>query len=153
EVVLPAMFLRDGLLEALRPFAAQFAGKLNLDITNPFNADYTDFILSWDTSAAEEVQRAFPHARVIGAFKNVWWRVFDARGCGGLVSDGSAVGACAQGRRRFMALAEGMPFRFLDAGRLQNARPVERMTLLSGELGQRRGYFPRMNYRLLGEPW
>jgi hypothetical protein len=30
---------------------------------------------------------------------------------------------------------------------------VERMTLLSGELGQRQGYFPRMNYRLLGEPW
>ena len=27
------------------------------------------------------------------------------------------------------------------------------MTLLSGELGQHLGYFPRMNYRLLGEPW
>jgi 8-hydroxy-5-deazaflavin:NADPH oxidoreductase len=46
-----------------------------------------------------------------------------------------------------------MPFRFLDAGRLRNARTVERMTLMSGELGQRLGYFPRMNYRLLGEPW
>ena len=27
------------------------------------------------------------------------------------------------------------------------------MTLFSGELGQRYGYFPRMNWRLLGEPW
>jgi hypothetical protein len=27
------------------------------------------------------------------------------------------------------------------------------MTLLSGELGQRYGYFPRMNYRFVGEPW
>jgi predicted dinucleotide-binding enzyme len=71
EVVLPAMFLRDGLPETLRPFAPQFEGKLYLDITNPFNADYTDFILPWDTSAAEEVQRAFPWARVVGAFKNV----------------------------------------------------------------------------------
>ena len=78
EVVLPAIFLRDGLLETLRPFAPQFEGKLYLDITNPFNADYTDFILPWDTSAAEEVQRAFPRARVVGAFKNVWWEVFDA---------------------------------------------------------------------------
>jgi hypothetical protein len=46
-----------------------------------------------------------------------------------------------------------MPFRFLDAGPLRSARTVERMTLLSSELGQRLGYFPRMNYRLLGEPW
>ena len=27
------------------------------------------------------------------------------------------------------------------------------MTLLIGELGVRLGYFPRMNYRVLGEPW
>jgi hypothetical protein len=34
-----------------------------------------------------------------------------------------------------------------------NARFVERMTLFAAELGQRQGYFPRMNWRLLGEPW
>jgi hypothetical protein len=27
------------------------------------------------------------------------------------------------------------------------------MTLLSGELGQRYDYFPRMNYKFLGEAW
>src|SRR5262245_1588045 len=153
EVVLPAMFLRDGLLETLRPFAPQFEGKLYLDITNPINADYTDFILPWDTSAAEEIQRAFPNARVVGAFKNVWWEVFDAPRFAGLLSDVFVVGDDEQAKREFMTLAEGMPFRCLDAGPLQNARTVERMTLLSGELGQRQGYFPRMNYRLLGEPW
>src|SRR5262245_27129908 len=153
EVVLPAMFLRDGLLETLRPFAAYLEGKLYLDISNPFNADYTDFILPWDTSSAEEIQRAFPQARVVGALKNVWWEVFDAPQFGGLVSDVFVVCDDDQAKRRFLALAEGMPFRFLDAGRLRNARTVERMTLLSGALGQRLGYFPRMNYRLLGEPW
>src|SRR5262245_53193174 len=78
EVVLPAMFLRDGLLDALSPFAPLFAGKLYIDITNPFNTTYTDFILPWDTSGAEEIQRTFPEALVVGAFKNVWWEVFDA---------------------------------------------------------------------------
>ena len=111
------------------------------------------FCRSVITSAAEEVQRAFPDARVVGAFKNVWWEVFDAPRFGGMVSDVFVVGDDDQAKRRFLALVEGMPFRFLDAGRLQNARTVERMTLLSGELGQRQGYFPRMNYRLLGEPW
>ena len=153
EVVLPAMFLRDGLLETLRPLAPHLGGKLYVDISNPFNGDYTDFILPWDTSSAEEIQRAFPRARVVGAFKNVWWEVFDRPQFGGLVSDVFVVGDDDQAKRRFLALAEGMPFRFLDAGRLRNARTVERMTLLSGEIGQRLGYFPRMNYRLLGEPW
>src|SRR5262245_8526614 len=93
EVVLPAMFLRDGLLEALRPFAPLFDGKLYLDITNPFNADYTDFILPWDTSAAEQVQRGFPRARVVAAVKTVRWAVFDAPRFGGLVRVGFGVGA------------------------------------------------------------
>jgi predicted dinucleotide-binding enzyme len=153
EVVLPAMFLRDGLLETLRPFAPYFDGKLYLDISNPFNADYTDFILPWDTSGAEEIQRALPQAHIVGAFKNVWWEVFDSPQFGRLISDVFVVGDDDKAKCQFMALADGMPFRFLDAGPLRNARTVERMTLLSGELGQRLAYFPRMNYRLLGEPW
>jgi NADPH-dependent F420 reductase len=153
DVVLPAMFLRDGLLETLRPLASHLEGKLYIDISNPFNADYTDFILPWDTSGAEEIQRAFPQTRVVGAFKNVWWEVFDAPEFGGLLSDVFVVSDDDAARRRFLDLTAGMPFRFVDAGRLRNARTVERMTLLSGELGQRLGYFPRMNYRLLGEPW
>jgi 8-hydroxy-5-deazaflavin:NADPH oxidoreductase len=152
DVVLPAIFLRDGLLETLRPFASHLDGKLYVDISNPFNADYSDFVLPWCTSSAEEIQRALPQTRVVGAFKNVWWEVFDAPRFDGLVSDVFVVGDDDHSKRRFLSLAEGMPFRFVDAGPLRNARTVERMTLLSGELGQRLGYFPRMNYRLLGEP-
>jgi predicted dinucleotide-binding enzyme len=44
-VVLPAMFLRDGLLDTLEPHRAALAGKLLIDITNPFNDRYDDFIL------------------------------------------------------------------------------------------------------------
>jgi len=59
----------------------------------------------------------------------------------------------ASAKSEFLGLVGGAPFRFLDAGRLYNARFVERMTLFAAELGQRQGYFPRMNWRLLGEPW
>ena len=78
EFVLPAMYLRDGMIETLQPYRRALAGKIWIDITNPFNADYTDFILPWDTSAAEDLRRRFPEARIVGAFKNVWWEVFDA---------------------------------------------------------------------------
>jgi len=151
-VVLPALFLRDGLLDQLEPLRARLDGKLYVDIANPFNADYTDFILPWDTSAAEEIQRCFPRTRVVGAFKNVWWEVLDApRFDGGLASDVYVVGDDADAKREVLALVQGLPFRFVDGGRLANARIVERMTLFSGELGQREGFFPRMNWRLLGE--
>ena len=153
EIVLPAMFLRDGMVATLQPYRAAFADKLYIDITNPFNADYSDFILPWDTSAAEELRRQFPEARIVGAFKTVWWEVFDAPSFDGAVSDVFVVSDDEAAKRAFLELAKPMPFRFVDAGRLANARVIERMTLLSGELGQRYGYFPRMNYRFVGEPW
>ena len=153
EVILPAMFLRDGSLDTLEPFRAQLDGKLYIDITNPFNAEYTDFILPWDTSGAEQIQHRFPKTRVVGAFKNVWWEVFDAPQFGNTVSDVFVVSNDGAAKAEFFQLVEGSPFRYIDAGKLSNARTIERMTLLSGELGQRYGYFPRMNYKLLGEAW
>lgn len=153
QFVLPALFLRDGLLETLEPLRPHLGGKIFIDITNPFNADYSDFILPWHTSGAEAIQDRFPETRVVGAFKNVWWEVFDAPQFDGLPSDVFVVGDDQTAKQAFFRIVEGMPFRFLDAGRLANARTVERMTLLSGELGLRYGYFPRMNYRLVGEPW
>lgn len=154
EVVLPAMFLRDGMLNTIEPLRARFVGKLWIDITNPFNERYDDFILPWDTSAAEEIQNRFPRARVVGAFKNVWWEVFDQpKFEGGVTSDVYVVANDAQAKQEFLELVDHSVFRFVDAGRLYNARFVERMTLFAAELGQRQGFFPRMNWRLLGEPW
>ena len=55
-VVLPAMFMRDGLLDELEPLRPALQGKLLIDISNPFNHDYSDFILPWNTSGAEQIQ-------------------------------------------------------------------------------------------------
>lgn len=153
DVILPAMFLRDGLLELLEPLRSQFDGKVYIDISNPFNDTYSDFILPWDTSGAEQIQHRFPKSRVVGAFKNVWWECFDAPTFESTLSDVFVVSDDAEAKAEFLKLVESTPFRYIDAGRLTNARIIERMTLLSGELGQRYGYFPRMNYKLLGEPW
>jgi NADPH-dependent F420 reductase len=152
--VLPAAFLRDGLLDLLEEHRDQLDGKVLVDITNPFNADYSDFILPWDTSGAEQLQHRFPGARVVGAFKNVWWEVLDRPDFGGEKSDVYVVGDDEAAKRGFLAAVQDWTaFRFVDAGALSNARVVERMTLFLGELGQRYGYFPRMNWRVLGEPW
>jgi len=152
-VVLPAMFLRDGMLNTIESLRPKFDDKLWIDITNPFNDRYDDFILPWNTSGAEEIQKRFPRARVVGAFKNVWWEVFDQPKFDGQLSDVFVVGDDAEAKKVFLRLVRGSPFRYVDAGKLVNARFVERMTLFAAELGQREGFFPRMNWRLLGEPW
>lgn len=151
--ILPAMFMRDGMLDTLEPLRSSLDNKIYIDISNPFNSNYSDFIFPWNTSGAEQINARFPKARVVGAFKNVWWEVFDSPDFGNTVSDVFVVGDDESAKADFMKLVEGTPFRYLDAGGLVNARTVERMTLLSGELGQRYGFFPRMNYKLLGEKW
>ena len=151
--ILPAMFIRDGLFDRLAPLRPVLRGKLLIDITNPFNDDYSDFILPWDTSGAEQIQVRVPEARVVGAFKNVWWEVFDAPQFGDTLSDVFVVSDDAGAKQTFFELVQGTPFRYIDAGKLKNARTIERMTLLSGEMGQRYGFFHRMNYKLLGAQW
>ena len=148
--VLPAIFIRDGLLDLLANLRDRIGSKLVIDITNPFNADYSDFITPWDSSGAEELKKVLPDARIVGAFKNVWWEVFDAPVFAGLVSDVLVTSDDETARQTFLELAEGTPFRYLDAGPLRNSRTVERLTLLTGSLGRQLDIYPRMNWRLLG---
>lgn len=150
EVVLPAIFLRDELVPHLESVAGLLDGKLLIDISNPFNDDYSDFITPWDDSSAEMLQRLFPKARVVGAFKNVFAQVFDQPVYEGRISDVLMTGNDEGAKQQFLALVEGTPFRYLDAGPLQNSRTVERLTLLTGRLGRQLGTYPTMNWSLLG---
>ena len=103
--VLPAVAIRDGLFDLLDRYCSRLAGKLLIDISNPFNADYSDFMTPWDSSGAEELQRRFPQARVIGAFKNVFWEVFDHPQFGEELSDVLITGDDARAKARFVELA------------------------------------------------
>jgi predicted dinucleotide-binding enzyme len=147
--ILPAVFIRDGLFDLLDRHCSRLAGKLLIDISNPFNEDYSDFVTPWDSSGAEELQRQFPQARVVGAFKNVFWEVFDHPQFGESLSDVLITGDDPQAKVRFLALAEGTPFRYLDAGPLIHSRTVERLTFITGSLGRQLHSYPRMNWRLL----
>lgn len=151
EAVLPALFLRDELIEHLDSVRGHLAGKLLIDIGNPFNEDYSDFLTPWNSSGAELLQRQLPEVRLVGAFKNVFWEVFDQPLFDGTVSDVLVVGDDAEAKRQFLELVEGTPFRYLDAGPLRNARTVERLTLLTGMLGRQLNVYPKMNWRLLGQ--
>jgi predicted dinucleotide-binding enzyme len=150
--ILPAVFIRDGLFDLLDRKCAMLSKKLLIDISNPFNADYSDFLTPWDTSAAEELQRRFPQARVVGAFKNVFWEVFDHPQFGETVSDVLVTGDYPKAKREFFRLTKRTPFRYLDAGPLVHSRTVERLTFITSSLGRQLQSYPRMNWRLLTQP-
>ena len=150
--ILPAIFIRDGLFDILDRSCRKLSGKVLIDISNPFNADYSDFVTPWDTSGAEELQRRFPQAKVVGAFKNVFWEVFDHPEFGETLSDVLITGNDESAKAAFLRLSEGTPFRYLDAGPLINSRTVERLTMITGNLGRQLNSYPRMNWRLLTQP-
>src|SRR5256885_3494514 len=151
-VILPAIFIRDGLFDLRNRSCRKLTGKLLIDISNPFNADYSDFVTPWDTSGAEEIQRRFPQARVVGAFKNVFSEVFDQPRFDESLSDVLVTGNDAGAKAQFLRLAEGTPFRYLDAGPLINSRTVERLTMITSSPGRQLNSYPRMNWRLPTQP-
>ena len=52
-------------------------------------------------------------------------------------------------KAELLKLAEGTPFRYLDAGSLVNSRTIERLTFITSSLGRQLNSYPRMNWRLL----
>jgi predicted dinucleotide-binding enzyme len=152
-IVMPSVFIRDGAFEDLRPFADKVAGKVVIDIFNPFNDRYDDFIFPWDTSAAEELQKIWPQARIVSTFKWPFWEAFENPDFEGGPLDVVYTGDDEGAKMIMLELFRASPWRFLDGGDLTAARFTERMTLFSGRLAARYGYLPRVGWRLVGEPW
>jgi predicted dinucleotide-binding enzyme len=124
DVVVVATAYPDAVA-ALRS-AGDLKGKVIVDITNPLTADYMGLTIGHSTSAAEEIQKAFPGAKVVKAFNTVFAQVV----AGGSKLDGVTVpvyfaGDDAAAKETVKALIESLAFAPVDAGGLRNARYLE----------------------------
>src|SRR6478735_1266654 len=66
DVIIPTFWFRDLIPWAIA-HKEKLKGKIVIDITNPFNEDFSDFTTAYDTSSAEELQKVIPESKVVGA--------------------------------------------------------------------------------------
>ena len=111
------------------------AGKVVVDITNPITPDYAGLKLGHSTSAAEEIQKAVPGARVVKAFNTIFATLFAVPvAATGKVpvflagDDAAAVEAVAD-------LVRTAGFSVENAGKLDAARLLEPVGMLNIRFG------------------
>ncbi|MCG7202970.1 NADPH-dependent F420 reductase [Streptomyces arenae] len=137
SVVIPAVLGVPGAVQVLRPWRAAVRGKILVDVTNPFTGDHTDFVGPWARGGTADLAAAFPGARLVGAFKNVWWEHL-ADGDASAVPDIQVVSDDAEAKQAVLRLCAATPYRYADGGGLDQAGRVERMALSGSRT--RRGF-------------
>jgi len=116
--------------DALRD-AGDLTGKTVIDISNPLTADMSALSVGFTTSAAEEIQKAVPKAKVVKAFNTIFAQVLGGSGRAQVFYAGDDAGA----KNAVKALIESAGFEAVDAGPLSNARHLEPLGMLNIYMG------------------
>jgi predicted dinucleotide-binding enzyme len=130
--------------------AGDVSGKVIVTCCLPMNADDTELVVAHVSSAAEELAKKAPRARIVSAFgtvpSEVLFGVFDARRRKhrpGLVYCGDD----AKAKEIAAELIRDVGFEPVDAGALRIARFTEPFSLLIAELAYEGDEGPEIAYR------
>jgi predicted dinucleotide-binding enzyme len=107
-------------------------GKTVVDISNPLKADMSGLQVGHSTSAAEEIAKRLPGAKVVKAFNTIFAQVLQEgpgfkQGKGQVFYAGDEDGSKA----KVKALIESLGFEAVDAGPLANSRYLEPIGMLN----------------------
>ncbi|WP_022901122.1 NADPH-dependent F420 reductase [Humibacter albus] len=131
-VILAVLFA--GAVPVVREYGEALAGKIVVDITNPFNADASGLAVPHDTSVAQLVADAAPTStHVVKAFNTLFSHLVAA----GAPVDVFMAGDDAQAKADLSAFITSLGLRPRDAGDLTMAHWLEGAGLL--EMGLARG--------------
>ena len=124
DIVIVAV-LYDGVADAVAGFGDALAGKILVDISNPFNADASGLVTT--SSAAEEMAAVAPEsAHVVKAFNTIFGHVLAK----GTPLDAFIAGDSAEAKSTLGAFLDSVDLRPLDTGGLPAARLLESAGLL-----------------------
>jgi 8-hydroxy-5-deazaflavin:NADPH oxidoreductase len=114
-----------GVVDAVANYGDALAGKILVDITNPFNADASGLVTT--SSAAQEIAAAAPEsAHVVKALNTIFGHVLATD----TPLDAFIAGDSAEAKSTVTAFLESLELRTLDAGGLQAASILESAGLL-----------------------
>jgi NADPH-dependent F420 reductase len=116
--------------EITRQYKAMLAGKIVVDLTNPMNATYDGLVTPPDSSAAAEIAKAVPGARVVKAFNTTFAGTLVKGAAGGMQLDVYLAGDDADAKKTVAGLVQDGQLRPIDVGPLKRARELEGLGLL-----------------------
>ena len=122
--------------------AGPLDGKVVIDVTNPLTPDYMGLTIGHDTSASEEIAKAFPGVDVAKAFNTLFAQVV-AEGpafADGQVARAFYAGDSERAKATAKSLIESTGFQPVDAGPLKNARYLEPLAGLNIYFGYGAGH-------------
>ena len=130
--------------------AGDLSGRVVVTCCLPMNADNSELMIGRTTSAAEELARMIPAARIVSAFNTVPSEVlFEVHG--GRYKDGRPdlvfCGDDESAKRVVAGLIRDVGFEPLDVGSLRSARYTEPFGLLVGQLAYEGESGPELAYR------
>ena len=119
--------LYAGAVEMVTSYGDALAGKILVDITNPFNADGSGLVTSPGHSVAQQVAAVAPEgAHVVKAINTIFGHVL----AHDKPMDAFFAGDSAEAKARVAAFLESLDLRPLDAGGLDMAHALEWAGLL-----------------------
>jgi hypothetical protein len=123
--------------EKIREVANQ---KIVISIANPLNNTFDGLVTPPDTSAAEELQKLLPNAKVIKAFNTTFAGDFSTPVIAGTQVDAFIAGNDEEALSTVEELVRTAGFNPIKAGKLSVSRTLENMQLLLIQLGLKYNY-------------
>lgn len=129
DVVVLALYFADATA-VVEQHGDALDGRVLIDITNPVNESVDGLVTPPDGSAAQEIARAAPGARVVKAFNTTFARTLAEGEVGGQPLDVFLAADDTDAKQTAAQLVEDGGLRPIDAGPLARARELEAAGLL-----------------------
>ena len=136
------------MADAAKTIGSSADGKVLLDVTNAIGENM-NLAIGFSTSAAEELQKKLPKARVVKAFNTVFAVNQSTGRIGNEQLTLFVAGDHAKAKQTVMQLGRDIGFDPVDAGPLKAARYLEPMAMLLINLGYGLGMGSGIGYKLV----
>jgi 8-hydroxy-5-deazaflavin:NADPH oxidoreductase len=148
DVVVLALWY-PGTTDFAAEHAAELDGKIVIDISNPLDESWVRLATDPSTSSAELLAQQLPGSRIVKAFNTTHAPALADGQVEETALDVLLAGDDDAAKARVGELVTAAGLRPIDAGRLDNARLLERLTAFQIELSQRYELDFRLTFKLL----